>query len=344
MFHTLQSFYRRAFLVGIIAIVLTVIAACGNGNADQKEVNEASNATGSQHSAPTNDTSGETEPSSEDEAQSSTRTFHTIKGDIVIPAAPQRVVTQGFLPYFLLFDIKPIGAPYWEIEYPHLAGLTDGIEDIGQIDGGSVEKILSLQPDLIVTVAQDMYEQYSKIAPTVVIPYESIGDAHKDLRLFGELLGKEAEAEAWLEDFDQKVESSKQELQTLNMENETFSLIGAFDKTYFIYGDGIYRGGQAMYKYLGLKPPAIIQEQVMDAGKETLEISMEVIPDYAGDHIFLDVSNGAVFDEKSALWNSIPAVKNNRVYRLNTDIFWPYDPLAVEMQLDEVLKLLKGSQ
>lgn len=78
--------------------------------------------------------------------------------------------------------------------------MSDGITDIGQIDGGSVEKILSLKPDLIVTVGGDekLNEQYRKIAPTLVIPYGTYHEVHEEMRAFGEILGKEREAEKWL--------------------------------------------------------------------------------------------------------------------------------------------------
>lgn len=303
---------RRALLLLSLASLL-LLAACGSSTDKDGNATEENNGT---------------------------RLFSTINGDIEIPTHPKRIVTQGFLPYFIQFGVKPVGAPSWEIEYPHLAGKTDGIVDIGVIDAGAVESILSLKPDLIVTVAQEMYEQLSKIAPTIVIPYDAVGDVYADTRLFGSLLGKEEEAEQWLVEFDKKVAESRDKLQAAVKDGETFSLIGAFDKTYYIYGDGIYRGGQAMYKHLGLQPPAIIQQQLMDADKDLIEVSLEVIPDYAGDHIFLDVSNGSKFDESEAVWQSIDAVKNGRVYRLNTDIFWPYDPMAVYMQLDEVLKLI----
>ncbi|MFD3258399.1 iron-hydroxamate ABC transporter substrate-binding protein [Paenibacillus lentus] len=285
--------------------------------------------------------SAESVPQSNEAGDSSaTRIFSTVKGDIEIPANPQRIVTQGFLPYFLVFDVKPVGAPSWELKYPHLAGKTDGIEDIGVIEASSLEKILALQPDLIVTVAEEMYDQLSKIAPTVVIPYDTIGDAHKDLRLFGELLGKQEEAEQWLADFDKKVADSKEKINKIVDPDDTFTIVSAFNKTYYIYGDGIYRGGQAIYKYLELKPPAIVKEQLLNTGKDLLEISFEVIPEYAGNHIFLDISNGAEFDDSTSVWQSIDAVKNNRVYKLNVDIFWPYDPLAIYMQLDELLMML----
>lgn len=281
--------------------------------------------------------------SSSNSSEGEIRIFSTVNGDIEIPANPQRIVTQGLLPYLLAFDVKPVGAPSWEIEYPHLAGMTDGIEDIGVIEASSLEKILELKPDLIVTVAGEMYDQLSKIAPTVVIPYDTIGDAHADMRMFGELLGKQEQAEQWLAKFDQKVADSKGKIGRLVKPEDTFSIISAFDKTHYIYGEGIYRGGLTIYKYLELKPPPLVKEQLIDADKELLEVSFEVIPEYAGNHIFLDVSNGGSLNETSQVWQSMEAVKNDQVYKLDVDIFWPYDPLAIMMQMDELLLML-GSE
>lgn len=77
----------------------------------------------------------------------------------------------------------------------------------------------------------------------------------------------------------------------------------------------------------------------MDAGHELIEISEEVIPDYAGDHILLDINNNGQLDESGSVWQSIPAVKNGRAHRLDPDLFWPYDPLAVLEQIDALLEM-----
>ncbi|WP_374016793.1 GNAT family N-acetyltransferase [Paenibacillus thiaminolyticus] len=91
---------------------------------------------------------------------------------------------------FLALGMKPVGAPSWDIESPHVRHLTIGIEDIGTIDASSVEKILPLAPDLIVTLSDDsaIYEQLSKIAPTVVFPYNTFDDTRDEIRTFGEML------------------------------------------------------------------------------------------------------------------------------------------------------------
>jgi len=38
---------------------------------------------------------------------------------------------------------------------------------------------------------------------------------------------------------------------------------------------------------------------------------------------------------------TIEAVKNNSVFNLNPERFWPYDPIAVESQVEEIASMLK---
>ncbi|WP_289139834.1 hypothetical protein [uncultured Brevibacillus sp.] len=54
---------------------------------------------------------------------------------------------------------------------PYLAEALKAVEDTGDVTG-SLEKVVELQPDLIVTGGnQNRDESLSKIAPTISIPY-----------------------------------------------------------------------------------------------------------------------------------------------------------------------------
>lgn len=309
--------------IGLIILLLFLIVLGGCGNAAESESTKQS--------------------VSNNQATADTKIIKTVDGDVEIPANPQRIVTQGYLANFLVFDVKPVGAPYWELESPYTMELSEGITDIGQIDGGSVEKILLLKPDLIVTVGGDekLNEQYRKIAPTLVIPYGTYHEVHEEMRAFGEILGKEKEAEEWLQKFDEKVVKAKDSIKGLIKEGTTFSLMGPFGKEFYVYGDGVNRGGQAIYQQLGLTPPEIVRKDLIEPNINALSISQEKIADYAGDYIFLDISGEAEFDEKDPVWSTIEAVKNNRVFNLNPERFWPYDPIAVESQVEEIVSMLK---
>lgn len=61
--------------------------------------------------------------------------------------------------------------------------------------GDSIEKVLSLEPDLIITGNKEMYEQLSKIAPTIYIEYEE--NIPKLIKEFGIILNRENLAQEW---------------------------------------------------------------------------------------------------------------------------------------------------
>ncbi|AJS61424.1 hypothetical protein UB51_06520 [Paenibacillus sp. IHBB 10380] len=335
----------------LIALFVVVLSGCGgSGNGEPVHSVSATNTAASTGSGDTESvaqgTSPRTEEKSAPNAKQDTQIVSTKHGDVEIPAHPQRIITQGYLANFLAFGIKPVGAPYWEIDSPYMKHLSEGIEDIGQIDGGSVEKMLSLNSDLIVTVGGDekLNEQYRKIAPTLVIPYGTYHEVHVEMRAFGEILGKEKEAEEWLAVFDDKVKKAKASIQGLVKEGSTYSIMGPFGKEFYIYGDGVNRGGQAIYQQLGLTPPDKVRKDLIEAKIDALSISEEKMADYAGDYIFLDISGGAEFDENSPIWASLDAVKNNRVFKLDGDRFWPYDPIAVQAQVEEVAAMIQERQ
>ncbi|MCE5170753.1 ABC transporter substrate-binding protein [Paenibacillus profundus] len=333
----------------LIALFLVVLSGCG-GTGQSTHSESASNTAAATNSGGTDqaakDKSSRTEEKLASDAEQDTRIVSTVHGDVEIPAHPQRIVTQGYLANFLALGIKPVGAPYWELESPYVKSLSAGIEDIGQIDGGSVEKMLSLNPDLIVTVGGDekLNEQYRKIAPTIVIPYGTYHEVHVEMKAFGAMIGKEMEAEEWLAVFDQKVKKAKASIQGLVKEGTTFSIMGPFGKDFYIYGDTVNRGGQAIHQQLGLTPTDKVRKDLINKKINALSISQEKMADYAGDYIFLDISGGAEFDENSPIWASLDAVKNNRVFKLDGDRFWPYDPIAVQSQVEEVAAMIQERQ
>lgn len=271
--------------------------------------------------------------------QPETRIVKTIHGDIEIPANAERIVVDAYLPTLLLLGEKPVGATKTDLENVHITNLIAGIESTGE---NAVEAIMSLNPDLIISADSEKttFESLSKIAPTVIIPYETYRDVHEEVNGIAEMLGKEKEAEDWLMGFDEKIKQQRERVQKIMTEGETVSIFGAFGKDSYIYGDGIYRGGQAIYKHLQLTPQENIKKALIDTGETYKQISFEVMNDYAGDYIFFDESHGGVLDKEDPVWASIDAVKNDTVFYLDPKRFWPFDPIAVLAQAEEVADML----
>lgn len=113
-----------------------------------------------------------------------TKLVSTINGDIQIPLNPKRIVVDQYLGSFIALGVIPIGTPGLHRKNPYLAKALAEVQDIGDVSGISVEKVIDLQPDLIITgFAEDesRYEKFSKIAPTVSVPYGKLKNAHEEL-------------------------------------------------------------------------------------------------------------------------------------------------------------------
>src|SRR5699024_10614778 len=104
------------------------------------------------------------------------------------------------------------------------------------------------------------------------------------------------------------------------------------------------RGGQALYNALQLKMP-----YKNDNKEQTLQLSMEVLPEYAADCMFLttyDPENKgeALQDLKaSSIWQGLDAMKNERIFYNDFDTFYRYDPIAVYEQIDLFVEMILES-
>ncbi|MEY9977816.1 ABC transporter substrate-binding protein [Lysinibacillus sp. RC79] len=272
-----------------------------------------------------------------EETGGTTKKVPTINGEIEIPTKVERLVVDGYLPTSLLLGVMPVGATQRDLENVHIQDQIDDIENTGE---SAIESILALKPDLIITADAESYEKLSKIAPTVVLLYETYRSVEEEVKGLAEILGKQAEGEAWLKMFAEKVSENREKLAEVLDPNETFSIFGVLGKDFYLYGDGIYRGGQAIYKQLQLKAPQSIQKELIETGETYKQVSYEVLPEYAGDYIFLDETNGGKLNREDSLWKSMDAVKNNNVFYLDAKRFWPFDPIAVLAQVEEVTNML----
>lgn len=310
----------RPVLASILLLsLMLVLNACGT--------NGAIETSGSQPSPSNTPTASE---------QPQTKVVKTINGDVKIPLHPTRIVAGEYLGSLIALGITPIGTSDHHIKNPYFQEFLKDVENIG--DGnGNVEKILSLAPDLI--IMDDFYpelnEQMSKIAPTVVIPYASFKTVHEEITYFGELLGQEDKAKAWLADYDNRIASAKDSVLKVIPADSTFSIIELSKDGLMAVGTDFGKGGQPIYNGFGFKPPADIAAEMADPGWASF--SAEVLPKYAGDYIVL-TSDSKTLDElkTDAIWSKLPAVQNNRVFVWTSDRSGYWDPIAILSQTEEL--------
>lgn len=322
---------RQKWIAAVaLTALLLMLAACGQ--TQPAAIAKSDNASGAaKASASTNADA------------SATRTVHSEKGDIEIPANPQRVIGLSVVyPDFLYaLGIVPIAVQNYHEELP--AYLSEPLKDtikMGISRTPDFEAILAAKPDLIVAPAwwsENDYDQLSKIAPTVLLPQRD--DWRDELRDLAEVFGRQDRAEQVIGDLAADTTAASAELDRL-VGDETVMYMRVMAKEIVISGENIDRG-KLIHKELGLDPvPNFPQSEAAQS------ISLEKLPDYDADHIIVQLDNdGPEVKERfenilnSSLWKNLSAVKNGRVYTVN-DREWfnvGMSPLADAYAINEVL-------
>lgn len=329
----------------IVAAILLFTVACGSQtNNTGNTGSTANNSTDTQEEQPV--------PAGEEESTASghpTKTYSALNGDIDIPTAPQRIVSLVFVGELLALGVQPIGTGTAFLETGLFVEELKGVEPIG--NEPSVEKILELEPDLIIMhnfIPEEVIDQLAKIAPTVVLPFNDRGPVER-LHMFAELLGREAEAEQFLAQYEAKAQEAKTRLAEVINSGETVAYYEIWGKSLWVMSEANGRGVYNLYQSLGLKAPEKVQQDVVEAGKG-IDISLEVLPEYAADHMFVGVYAGDGGDKRAeeimqgTLWNSLPAAQKKQVYLVNIDEFAPSDVFALYKQLDLQVDILTGQR
>ncbi len=324
--------------LAMFLIVLT-LAACGTANQSSNgqaaEGNQAATATPEATSQAT------------DNNQEGTRLYKHALGETEIPANPKRVVTLQYVSQMLSVGVKPIGAVDYllDSESPEF----QGIESIGS-DPVNYEKILELQPDLIIAadLEQEDYDRLTKIAPTVSVPWMDY-DVFGHVEAIGDILNRQEEAAAWKSAFDEKIAVAREKVIGAIGENKTVAIYRIDPKEFYVYG--VRNIGFTLYKALGLQPPAAVQAEIdKDANLWAIPISLEVLPQYDADYVFLTKIDNDETDQRfkemeaGSIWKNLTSVKNDHVFPISMDTWLGYTPHDIEIQLDEAVKLLTGAE
>ena len=210
---------------------------------------------------------------------SDTVTVTDMKGEVAIPANPQRIVdVAGLTEELLILDMKVIASAntsmFDGVSVPkHLTTLfaERGIEVVGNYSGSSstgdlnLEKIAELKPDLIIMNIrhEKVYEQLAAIAPTVMIDDDiSYVNWRGRFKQLGQWFDKEAAVEKWLADYDAKAAELAARIRDM-IGDETFAVLEANSVhfgSYYIYRSG--GPGELVYDELKLTPSAGVPENV----------------------------------------------------------------------------------
>ncbi|CAG7643516.1 hypothetical protein PAESOLCIP111_04489 [Paenibacillus solanacearum] len=190
------------------------------------------------------------------------------------------------------------------------------IADLGT--EANLEKIVALQPDLIIASQNEskIVDELSKIAKTVTV--NATLNWQDTIKGVGAAIGEDAKVQAYIDQFVKKQNEVASKMDRSGLKGKTALFMMPWKK------DFTYWSGSRMalyYEKLGFKP--------FDGLKNVGEITLEGISSLNPEYIFIgkDYSKASAIslDELAAspVWQSLDAVKNKRMFVVDTEILGP---------------------
>ena len=287
------------------------------------------------------------EPSATSETADTRLVTDKVGHEVAVPANPQRIISLNtdLTDSLVALGTIPIGIITFSGDdfegYEYISEELADVAIVGTAGEPNFEQMLLLEPDLI--IARDdndeIYDQLSAIAPTALID-DQHGDTRGWLREVALTIGKEAEGEARIAVYDEKIAAAA-EILTPIMGEQTVVFLRIRPDSIRAY-NGYRHGGPVLYNDLKLPAPALVQGLPED--EQSVDLSLETLADLTdADHIFLldqteNDESAPIFD--SPLWQNLPAVQNDHVYTAARDIWTNAGVIAAEHEIDAILEAL----
>jgi len=301
---------KKFLFISFIALFMLILAACG----EKKAVEEESST----------DTAKEeevTQTKEESTNENGTRTIEYLGESYEVPEKVERIVVTGAMEAMedmVVLDVHPVGAIAIGGKFPELyASVTDKAESIGEKIKPNFEKILELNPDVILgstKFPEEVQSKLEKIAPTILVSHIST-NWESNLNLLAELTGKQADAEKILSTYKADIEAAKSTL-TEKLQDQKVAAIRIRGGQAYVYPKEVFLNA-VLYGELGLAVPNEVAK-----AKSQEAISVEQLADMNPDYLFVQFSTDENADAPNALEDfkknpiiqNITAFKNDQVF------------------------------
>ena len=289
---------------------------------------------------------------------SESRTITHALGTTRVPEMLQRIIAltgTSDLESLLVLGVKPfaaagddrrgLGQSVWQ---PHMEDQMQGVEMLPSRRNISLEKVATLQPDLIIgasTQIKAVYPQLSQIAPTVAL--DTNQPWQENLRLVAELVGEAKRAEAWIMAFEQRL------VTLADTYRETVAGI-TYTTAYYQPGRrqfNIITGGDLdqVFKKIGLaRPPEQTRMVAQQENGHSAIISLERLDLIDTDLLFFyhydystiqkahELPELNRFLEAEPLLRSLRAVENRRVFIVPAYYWFLGRTMGIPMAVDDL--------
>ncbi|WP_066426969.1 iron-siderophore ABC transporter substrate-binding protein [Anabaena sp. 4-3] len=270
-------------------------------------------------------------------------------GESCIPLQPQRIIAldETSMEALLALDLKPIAATQPNIAgsiIPKLGKKAEGIVYLGKNSQPNIEKMVLLNPDLILgfSISAEQYKLFSQIAPTVTLDY--IQNGWKDaLSRIAEITGKSEKAQKLLEEYQQRVEKLRTFINH-NLKEKTVSVSRFYAGNKFTEFRTKYSFPGSLLTEVGIVLPEIQNQLTTYENQPLVSVSLERLDLINADILFIALDPGAEENfqqyQNSPLWQNLKAVKNQRIYTVDSS-YWIFgNILSANAILDDLFTYL----
>lgn len=284
------------------------------------------------------------------ETQKETRIVTDVKGEVEIPAHPERIVDiSGASDILSLLGYDVIGTANSDgYDYTKFPSYLEDVLGHAKILGYSmlaemdVEAIIGLNPDLIVisTVQEKMYDQLSKVAPVVMVEMKQV-DWKEDFMHVAKVFGEEEKATQWIDNYLVKAKEVGERIkETYGPDNSYLSFLASSGSLFIFDSAGL---GTIFYDDMGLNKPQGMPEQ---ENVSLPVVTFEGLAEIDADYIFAIGTDADLAQlTQSSIWNGMEAVKNGNVVILPASPYFNqgYSPIGRLAFVEEVESLLAGT-
>ncbi|WP_054956514.1 ABC transporter substrate-binding protein [Paenibacillus dakarensis] len=304
---------RMKLLLGIMVVMAMILSACGG----EKQGNEQSV---NNESAPNTNKS---------DSSADTKVVKYLDQEYTLPANTDRIVIVGAVEAMedaIVLEVNPVGAISFSGKFPPLfESITKNAQSIGEKMEPNFETILSLKPDVILGSSKfkpEVIEKLSKIATT--IPYSHIStNWESNLRLLGELSGKQEQAEQEIAKYKADLTTAKSQIGD-SLKDKKVVALRIREGELYIYPETVFFN-PILYEDLGIAVPAEVK-----AAKAQELVSKEMLAEMNPNYLFIQFSPDENRDTPNALeeFENDPIMKNITAFKNGHAFVNVVDPLA----------------
>ncbi|HER24542.1 MAG TPA: cobalamin-binding protein [Candidatus Atribacteria bacterium] len=253
--------------------------------------------------------------------------------EVTIPREPQRIISTAPSNTEILFDLglqeKIVGIT----NYCNFPEETKNIEKIGEISPLNFEKIISLNPDLILAYAGFQLKEIPRLRElgltTIVLEPLTLEDTFNSIKMIARVCGISEKGSSLVDHLSQRVHIIQSKVSTIPFSDRPKIFVGSTSETIFTPGAGTLfhelitlAGGQNIASDLAFWKQ-VNPEYVAQAEPDIIIIPVGVMNQGDESKIKNNIS------QRSG-WSNIPAIKKQKIFVVNEDLFYRAVPRLVE--------------